>query len=318
VTILPFVLALAQGADLRIQVLTPFRLTSLVVEAPQIVLGAQKLTPAQPIKLSAAESQIILRIGTRDVHGPRLTSAGPTILLHLPDGTPRRYRGSLEVNASKGALQAIVTMKLEDAVASVAAAEMPSAPSEARKAQAVAARSYYVASPPRHREFQFCDTTHCQFLKDIPSDSAALPPPVLHYQGKPVGAMYFRSCGGRTMTASDVGLDGTAYPYFNVECAACVRSPDAWKIRLPLRAAGVLLNSSRNEGQRLELARKFGWNSLRSNDYHAVRSVDHVDIEGKGHGHGVGMCQRGAAAMAAAGHDFTTILRHYYPATTVQ
>jgi hypothetical protein len=130
--------------------------------------------------------------------------------------------------------------------------------------------------------------------------------------------MYFRNCGGRTMTAHAVGLQGDPYPYFTVECEACRRNPDTWELTLPLPAAEALLSPQRSENARLDLARRFGWNSLRSNDYHVIRAGDHVKISGKGHGHGVGLCQRGAIGMAAAGHDFTAILRHYYPQTTVK
>jgi SpoIID/LytB domain protein len=35
-------------------------------------------------------------------------------------------------------------------------------------------------------------------------------------------------------------------------------------------------------------------------------------IYGRGWGHGVGMCQIGAAVMAANGADYTTILNHYF------
>ncbi|HEX5580587.1 MAG TPA: SpoIID/LytB domain-containing protein [Gemmatimonadaceae bacterium] len=40
-------------------------------------------------------------------------------------------------------------------------------------------------------------------------------------------------------------------------------------------------------------------------------------IEGRGYGHGVGMCQWGAIGRARAGQDFRTILRTYYPGTSV-
>ncbi|HEY9230481.1 MAG TPA: SpoIID/LytB domain-containing protein [Gemmatimonadaceae bacterium] len=42
-----------------------------------------------------------------------------------------------------------------------------------------------------------------------------------------------------------------------------------------------------------------------------------VTIRGMGNGHGVGMCQWGAIGRARAGQDFRTILRTYYPGTTV-
>ncbi|WP_290744608.1 SpoIID/LytB domain-containing protein [Fibrobacter sp. UBA4309] len=41
-------------------------------------------------------------------------------------------------------------------------------------------------------------------------------------------------------------------------------------------------------------------------------------IRGKGFGHGVGMCQMGVRARAAAGQDFKTILTHYYPGITLE
>ena len=41
-------------------------------------------------------------------------------------------------------------------------------------------------------------------------------------------------------------------------------------------------------------------------------------ISGKGFGHGVGMCQMGVRARAAAGQNFETILTHYYPGITLE
>lgn len=45
--------------------------------------------------------------------------------------------------------------------------------------------------------------------------------------------------------------------------------------------------------------------------------VDQLTLRGGGYGHGVGMCQAGAIGRARAGQDFRTILRTYYPGTTV-
>ncbi len=43
-----------------------------------------------------------------------------------------------------------------------------------------------------------------------------------------------------------------------------------------------------------------------------------VAVHGRGYGHGVGMCQNGALARAAAGQDMRAILAHYYPGATLQ
>lgn len=41
-------------------------------------------------------------------------------------------------------------------------------------------------------------------------------------------------------------------------------------------------------------------------------------FHGGGWGHGVGLCQHGAAGRALAGQDYLRILRHYYPGTTLE
>jgi stage II sporulation protein D len=45
--------------------------------------------------------------------------------------------------------------------------------------------------------------------------------------------------------------------------------------------------------------------------------VERLILNGGGNGHGVGMCQSGAIGRARAGQDFRTILRTYYPGTSV-
>lgn len=46
-------------------------------------------------------------------------------------------------------------------------------------------------------------------------------------------------------------------------------------------------------------------------------SLERLVLRGTGYGHGVGMCQWGAIGRARVGQDFRTILRTYYPGTTV-
>ena len=48
-------------------------------------------------------------------------------------------------------------------------------------------------------------------------------------------------------------------------------------------------------------------------------SNDHVIFsDGRGRGHGVGMCQYGAQHMGRAGQDAIAILNEYYPTARVQ
>lgn len=48
-----------------------------------------------------------------------------------------------------------------------------------------------------------------------------------------------------------------------------------------------------------------------------ANGVAKVTLTGMGYGHGVGMCQWGAIGRARAGQDYRTILRTYYPGTTI-
>lgn len=241
----------------------------------------------------------------------------------IPGRISRRYRGKLEIKPTHGELLMIVTMDLETAVASVVAAESPSnAPMEALKAQAVAARSFLVAGGKRHRDFAFCDTTHCQFLRAPPdAQSPAVQATnatrglVLAYHDQAFAAMYSASCGGRTHTLEELGMRVGDYPYFAVECAYCRRHPEKWATRISeTDAQGLTLT----EKSRLNLARKLGWKTLPSNSYSMHDDESSVLVEGTGAGHGLGLCQRGGADMARHGAPFAEILRHYYPNTELK
>jgi stage II sporulation protein D len=45
--------------------------------------------------------------------------------------------------------------------------------------------------------------------------------------------------------------------------------------------------------------------------------VSSLNINGRGYGHGIGMCQFGALGRARAGQNYRTILETYYPGTTI-
>jgi stage II sporulation protein D len=247
------------------------------------------------------------------------------MVLGVPGKIERRFQGRLEVTPREGGLQVVVAMDREVAVASSVAAESPPrAPLEALKAQAVVTRSYYAAAGPRHDEFDFCDTTHCQYLREPPAldhtagrATRATRKLVLRYQGQTVGALFSASCGGRTRSLAEVGMGSAGYPYFSVECPYCRRGAPRWEARLEAKDIARLLEADRSEQARLDVGRRLGWNTVPGNNYRVHREEGTLVLEGRGRGHGIGLCQEGAAAMAAVGADFHQILQHYYPNTTV-
>jgi stage II sporulation protein D len=62
-----------------------------------------------------------------------------------------------------------------------------------------------------------------------------------------------------------------------------------------------------------EFRELLGWSRVRSTRFESKVEGNGFEISGRGNGHGVGMCQWGARAMAASDHDYQDILGHYYP-----
>ncbi len=224
---------------------------------------------------------------------------------------------------------------------------------EALKAMAVAARTYAVRLRGRHAAegFDFCVTTHCQRL-DLPAVTPRLAAAaaetageLLWFEGKPAFACYTRDCGGRTENAAAVWPD-LAAPYLTShDDPYCTRAggsawtftadprrlaealrrshlrapPEIRRITIARRTASGRAGTLLLEGGesiriaagsfRFALGRYLGWNTLPSDRY----QVQGLSFEGRGSGHGVGLCQRGAAQMGLEGHSYRVILAFYYP-----
>lgn len=71
-------------------------------------------------------------------------------------------------------------------------------------------------------------------------------------------------------------------------------------------------------GKELEIRRALSRSHLYSSAFDVERDGPTFVLKGKGWGHGVGLCQIGAAVMASRGKDYREILRHYYPKTTTR
>ncbi len=246
--------------------------------------------------------------------------------LSVPGKLRRIYLGRLTIELRNGELVAVVAIELETAVASIVAAEInEDAPLDALKAQAVVTRSFLMAGA-RHFDFDFCDTTHCQFLKSPPAAGSrvwsavrATQSWVIAFHGKPLAAMYSSRCGGRTRTLREAGYlsgsdEAAAYPYYAVDCPWCRKHPLEW---LRYFSAAQKPPAAGNERQRIATDRQWGWGALPGNDFRAKQESGGWLVEGRNLGHGVGLCQYGAIGMASQGAGYRAILAHYYPNTAL-
>lgn len=165
-------------------------------------------------------------------------------------------------------------------------------------------------------------------------------------QNRPVRAHYHADCGGHTETAASVWGDQIQETGVT-EDPQCPLSPLArWKLRISkaeisellgeflgvgpgisLKSMAilgrtpsgrvsdlniVLTDKSQHKLRSHELRRIIGFNALKSTNFNIFNDGKDYVFEGKGHGHGVGMCQYGARQLAAKGLSFQSILKNYY------
>lgn len=243
-------------------------------------------------------------------------------------------------------------LSLEEYVAGVLAGEAAGVLSpESKKAMAVAARTYALRFRGRHAKegFDFCDTTHCQDLRLSAIDEAvraaaeATEGELLWYRGSLVAAYYSRNCGGMSV-ASPEG------PYLNQHRDPyCLHSPDRWRTiltreeilralrdtRLPVPAGfsqiAVTGRTPSNRATRMNLSgfevdaamlrqmvgRTIGWDRLPSGWFDVASYGDRFVFLGRGHGHGIGLCQDGAARMGMENRAYREILAFYYPGSAL-
>jgi stage II sporulation protein D len=197
----------------------------------------------------------------------------------------------------------------------------------------------------RNPDAVFCDDfAHCMAYStefDTRFDAAieATDGEVLTYEGEPILAVFFSTSSGNTENAADVW--GGEYPYLvavnspgyedapRYSGMVTVTQDDFWRIlgNLPRSdtpfgtiirspSGGVLtIEISGAEISGTEIRSLFGLNSTNF----TVALIDGaVVFETRGFGHGVGMSQYGARAMALEGADYEQILTHYYTGTKLE
>ena len=152
--------------------------------------------------------------------GAAMTAVGAPAFTLAGKGT---YRGSLEVRASGGSLQAVNVVDVEDYVRGVVARESPASwPIEALKAQAVTARSYGLASSVGGGNFDLYDDTRSQAYGGVGAETAktdqavsATRLQVVLYGSKIAQTFFFSTSGGHTENNefSSLGFGQAPVPY---------------------------------------------------------------------------------------------------------
>jgi stage II sporulation protein D len=174
---------------------------------------------------------------------------------------------------------------------------------------------------------------------------------IIVFRGRPIDALFHADCGGRTADAADV-WQSTPVPYlvggpdvapdahrhwqFTTTTTALGRALDADpRSRVgPLEAVVIAERDASGRARDVELRGTrtrvirgvdfrsiadgtFGPRALLSTRFAIARDGRALIFTGTGYGHGVGLCQLGAAVRARRGDSPATILAAYYPGTSL-
>ncbi len=216
---------------------------------------------------------------------------------------------------------------------------------------ASAANGSWLSADPARRQGYLTDSVlHSYWGTDYEANYARLSAlvdavlsDVLCYDGAAAGTSYFAISNGRTEASENVW--GSALPYLVPVDSSTDLSADNYEVALTLSAPQVQQLLSSGLGIAADSAapeRWFGETTLTASGYAASLPVCGQTVSGtalrralglrsacftiryqdgsflittKGYGHGVGLSQWGAKALAEQGWTYEAILTHYFPGT---
>ena len=225
-------------------------------------------------------------------------------------------------------------------------------PLEALKAQAVAARTYTLKSleSVKNKNFDLYSDVRSQMYKgggkQYDSVKKAVDETrgqVLTFNNKLFYTYYHANCGGGTDDVRSWNPGATSIkPLSGASCKYDAHSKShSWQLNVShekvlayaktvgltgtLKSIKIARKTDTGRATNLTLRTSKGSKTVPCGKFRlatgihsckiskvSVRKKD-VHFEGKGYGHGVGMCQDGANGMAKSGKDYRKILKNYYP-----
>lgn len=268
----------------------------------------------------------------------------------------RLYLGRVTVQNDRGRLTVINRLPLETYLLGIVGSEMsPLWPGEALKAQAVAARTYAMQRRMRRRaankRYDLESTVLSQVYKGADRIAPSVIEAVRQTRGEVVSfkhqlaeTLFHSTCGGQTVSAQ--AAFGGSIAYLNPRtCEWCRPSSRwRWKASMPLSVLSKKLQAAklvRGNVDRIErregatqvavraggkvvhlsaasIRQVVGYTNLYSSRFSAETKGSNVHFEGRGFGHGVGMCQWGARGLSTEGRNYREILGHYYKGAGVK
>lgn len=266
-----------------------------------------------------------------------------------PNDKKREYRGSFRVSNISTVLRIINLVSIENYLCGVVESEGgPGHTLTYYMVQAIMSRTYALKYKNRHAKdgFHLCDQVHCQAYHQREMKSPDIIKAVVQTDGivlmddkkKLLDAFFFANCGGQTCDASHVWNNSISYlqPFKDTFCVHTKQarwtkkiSKEEWLHFLvnnydyPMSDSvyrSQVFHFIQEERKAFFVSPELGIPlrdlrqhfKLKSTFFHVYEHENHVVLEGRGYGHGVGLCQEGAMEMAKRGYHFSQILSYYF------
>ena len=312
------------------------------------------LALSQPVRVRAEGDALALKEIGKNGNTDRVSLSGPVTL--SAHGETVTLQNPVTISANSGILIIAVTLPIESYVERVVGSESgPDDSQQSLQALAVVVRTFALHETHGHKDYDLCDSTHCQLLhwagnpgRQPAAHAATLATAgeTLRFRGAPALAYFNKDCGGRTAAPIEIWPRARAVPYLSSQpdryCTAdggkkWASELSRTELSAALAAGGVaapgwqhLTVDQRGESGRavtlrldattisaetfqLAVGQALGWNRIPSTWFEVSQQGDHFFFHGRGWGHGVGLCQKGAAAMADQGRSQQQILQQYFP-----
>jgi stage II sporulation protein D len=278
-----------------------------------------------------------------------------TLTAKTPVVKARKYKDDFEITSNGKELTIVNVVDMNNYLSGVVESEGGGGKHiEYYKVQAVLSRTYALKYKDKHKKegFDLCDRVHCQAYHSMMRFTPIIDSAVLHTtnmiltdeSGRLIDAYFHANCGGQTCEPQYVWNE--SIPYLNTfKDTFCIYTKQAtWQVRIsqerwrkflvskynyPLAdsaCAAMMYTFEQVERKAFYLHPIFGIPlrdlreefNLKSTFFSCYPEGTDVVINGRGFGHGVGMCQEGAMKMARSGIDYSQILRFYFPGSVLR
>ena len=268
----------------------------------------------------------------------------------VPVVKQRKYEDDFEISSDGKELTLVNLVDIDNYLAGVVESEGGGGRHiEYYKVQALMSRTYAMKYRGKHKKdgFDLCDGVHCQAYHSMMRltpiiDSAVIQTHdlvMLDSKNQLIDAYFHANCGGQTCEPQDVWNQKIEYLYSFIDTFCIYTKQATWEKRIDKKVwqnflvdkydypiydstyLSMIFTFNQPQRKAFYIHPVFGIPlrdireefDLKSTFFSCHLEGEEVVLQGRGFGHGVGLCQEGAMKMGKSGFNFRQIALFYFP-----